>query len=63
MINNLTKIIHRGLIIKEAETKDGMVSLGHTRPSILDLSLNNNQPFHDEESKACLTLMEKFIII
>ena len=54
--NNLLKIIHRGPDNKASWTsKDGMVSLGHTRLSILDLSSNNNQPFNDEDNKVCLT--------
>ena len=54
--NNLSKIIHRGPDNTGSwVSDDNLVSLGHTRLSILDLSSNNNQPFQDKDSKICIT--------
>ncbi len=54
--NNLSKIIHRGPDNTGSWiSDDNLVSLGHTRLSILDLSSNNNQPFQDRDSKICIT--------
>ena len=48
--NNLSKIIHRGPDNTGSWiSDDNLVSLGHTRLSILDLSSNNNQPFQDRD--------------
>ena len=52
---NLYKISHRGPDnIGIWNSKDQLVCFGHTRLSIIDLSIENNQPFVDEENKISL---------
>lgn len=52
---NLNKIAHRGPDnIGIWNSKDQLVCFGHTRLSIIDLSLDNNQPFIDRENKISL---------